>query len=266
MIGIDKKYSLIWLEAAGCSGNIISLLNANNPDFLYLLNELIELKYSNSLMASQGQCAFENFLDTLKYEFILVVDGAVSIKDNGIYNIIAHYNNKPITGMEAVKMAGNKAKYILAVGTCASSGGISGANPNPSQSISVSNFLKDKKVINIPGCPANPGWVVTTVAHLVLKGMPELDDKGRPKIIYGETIHDTCPRRSLFDKGIYAKNLGEKGCMFKLGCRGPITKTDCPIRKWNSGSNWPIGDNTPCIGCANERFPDGMEPFIRYWD
>lgn len=83
-------------------------------------------------------------------------------------------------------------------------------------------------------------------------------------MFYGSTIHDNCPRRSYFDKGIYAKKLGDKECMFKLGCRGPVTRTDCPIRRWNDRLNWPIGDNTPCIGCAHSGFPDKMGPFIRY--
>ena len=52
--------------------------------------------------------------------------------------------------------------------------------------------------------------------------------------------------------------------MLKIGCRGPVTKTDCPRRKWNGYVNWPIGDNTTCIGCAQPRFPDGMEPFVKY--
>ena len=87
----------------------------------------------------------------------------------------------------------------------------------------------------------------------------------RPILFYGVTIHDRCPRRSFFDNGIFAKKLGEQTCMFKLGCRGPVTRTDCPTRKWNGNvKNWPIGNNTPCIGCANYAFPDGMEPFVRY--
>jgi len=68
----------------------------------------------------------------------------------------------------------------------------------------------------------------------------------------------------LLDQGIFAKKLGESTCMFKLGCRGPVTRIDCPIRKWNQYVNWPIGDDTPCIGCAQFGFPDQMEPFITY--
>lgn len=259
----DQKINAIWLEATGCSGNIISLLNATDPDVVYMLKEMINLTYNNSIMAEEGEKAFEEFLNTLDTDFILLVDGAVSLKNNGYYNIVANYKGKEITALEAIKMAGTKAKYVLAVGTCASHGGISAARPNSSECVSISKVL-DREVINLPGCPCNPAWVIGTIGHIIARGKPELDSLNRPILFYGVTIHDLCPRRSFFDKGIFAKKPGESTCMFKLGCRGPVTKTDCPSRKWNGHVNWPIGDNTPCIGCANSSFPDGMEPFVRY--
>ncbi|MDP4146154.1 MAG: hydrogenase small subunit [Bacillota bacterium] len=258
-----EKMNLIWLEASGCSGNIISLLNANNPDIVYLFRQMVNLKFDNSIMLNENELAYEEFLNTLDTDFILAVDGAVSTKEDGRYNIIANYKGKPITAMEAVKLAGEKAKYILAVGTCASFGGISAAAPNPSKSVSVGSLV-NKQVINLPGCPCHPDWVIGTIANIILAGMPQLDNKNRPVLFYGTTIHDNCSRRSFFDNKIFASKLGDKECMFKLGCRGPITKTDCPLRNWNSHINWPVGDNTPCIGCANDAFPDGMEPFVRY--
>nr|WP_031369894.1 hydrogenase small subunit [Clostridium botulinum] len=258
-----KKLNAIWLEVTGCSGNIISLLNAENPGLIYILRNIVNLTFNNSLMGAEGEFAYEQFLNTLDTEFILLVDGAVSTKENGYYNIIANYKGKPVTALEAIKMAGEKAKYVVTVGTCSSYGGISAAKPNPSGSKSVDAVI-NKEVIKLPGCPCHPDWVVGTLAHLVTYGKPELDNKGRPILFYGITIHDSCTRRGFFDKRIFAKKFGEEGCMFKLGCRGPVTKTDCPRRKWNGYVNWPIGDNTNCIGCAQERFPDGMEPFVRY--
>lgn len=258
-----NKINLIWLEATGCSGNIISLLNAENPSADFLLKEMTSLKYSNSLMFAEGDAAFQQFLNALETEFILVVEGAIATKDNGQYNIIARYQGKAITAMEAVQSAGEKAKYVLSVGTCASFGGISAAAPNPSQCVSVPQFLS-REVIRLPGCPSHPDWVTGTIANLVAFGIPELDELGRPIMFYGITIHDRCTRRSYFDKGIFASKLAEPECMFKLGCRGPVTRTDCPVRQWNGYVNWPVEDNTPCIGCASERFPDGMEPFVRF--
>ncbi|HEX3021612.1 MAG TPA: hydrogenase small subunit [Lachnospiraceae bacterium] len=258
-----SKMNLIWLEATGCSGNIISLLNAENPDTIYFINNMVTLTYNNSIMADEGEVAFQRFVDTLDTDFILAVEGAVSMKDNGSYNYIASYNGRRITALEAVRMAAEKARYIVAVGTCASYGGVSAANPNPAQCASVSS-VTDKEVIRVPGCPCHPDWVIGTIAHLLAFGRPELDTLNRPIVFYGITIHDQCTRRSFFDNGIFASKLGDRECMFKLGCRGPVTRTDCPKRQWNSYVNWPVKDNTPCIGCAAERFPDGMEPFVRY--
>ena len=259
----DKRINAIWVEATGCSGNIISFLDGENPGILYNLTQLVNLKFNNTLMSAEGDFAFQQFLDTLNTEFVLLVDGAVSTKDNGFYNIIANYKGKPITALEAVKMAGEKAKYVVAVGTCASHGGISAAKPNPSESKSLQEVL-DREVIKLPGCPSHPDWVIGTLAHLIAYGKPQLDNENRPLLFYGVTIHDNCTRRGFFDKKLFAKKLGDEECMFKLGCRGPVTKTDCPRRKWNGYVNWPVGDNTPCIGCAQKFFPDGMEPFVRY--
>jgi len=257
-----KKINLIWLEACGCSGNIISLLDSNTPDVGYFLTQMVNMTYNNSTMGSEGQKAFEKFLETLDTEFILVIEGAVTTRDNGLYNIIARYNGKLISGAEAITLAAGKAKYVLAVGTCASYGGISAAKPNPSLSTSVPDFLSSK-VIRVSGCPANPQWVISTIAHLISYGLPELDLEGRPLFLYADTIHTYCSRRSFFDKQIYATKLGDKECMFNLGCKGPITSSVCPIGKWNDRVNWPVEANTPCIGCVNRGFPDEMQPFIK---
>lgn len=257
------KFNAIWLEVTGCSGNIISLLNSGNPNAYEILTSIVNFTFNNTIMGAEGEAAYEKFLETLNTDFILLVDGAISTKENGAYNIIANYQGKRITAYEAVKTAGEKAKYIIAVGTCASYGGISAARPNPAGCMSVSGVL-NRSAIRLPTCPCHPDWVVGTVAHLVAYGMPELDSEGRPIIFYENTIHDNCTRRGFFDKGIFASAFGESSCMFQLGCRGPVTKTDCPRRKWNSYVNWPVGNNTNCIGCAQAYFPDGMEPFVRY--
>lgn len=263
----SKMINAIWLEATGCSGNIMSFLNSNHPNLYGILTSIVNITYNNTLMGAEGEYAYEKFLETLDTEFILLVDGAISTKENGLYTIVANYNGEKITALKAVTMAGEKAKYVVSVGTCASFGGISAARPNPSDSKSVQEVLKEvlkQPVIRLPGCPCHPDWVVGTIAHLVGFGVPELDAVGRPLLFYGVTIHDNCTRRGFFDKGMFATKLGEEWCMFKLGCRGPVTRTDCPRRKWNGYVNWPVGDNATCIGCAHANFPDGMEPFVRF--
>ncbi|WP_216828478.1 hydrogenase small subunit [Alkalihalobacterium elongatum] len=262
--GLIQKRNLVYLELNGCSGNIISLLNGQNPDFEYTVNSMVNLRYSNSLMASEGERAIQKLMDVLNEDYILAVEGAVALRNNGLYNIIGSWQGKPFTGLQAAKMLGESASHILAVGACATHGGVSAAKPNPSESVSLQQVLPNKKMIKLPGCPVHPDWFLGTLAHLLLYGEPETDSLGRPLMFYSTLIHDRCPRRPFFDRGIFAEKLGDKTCLFKLGCRGPVTRIDCPTRQWNGHVNWPIGDDTPCIGCAQFGFPDAMAPFISY--
>jgi hydrogenase small subunit len=258
-----KKGNLIWLELTGCSGNIISLLDGADPNFKNLATQMVNLIYDNSLMAAEGELAMEKLFGVLDSNYILAVEGAVSTKNNGLYNIIGRFRGQPVTALDAVKKLGKKAAHVITVGTCASSGGISAARPNPAVCVPVQSLL-NRMVIRLPGCPCHPDWFLGTLAYILLFGEPALYSSNRPLMFYSTLIHDMCPRRPFFDQGIFATRLGEKACMFKLGCRGSVTRVDCPIRKWNNRVNWPIGDNTPCIGCAMFGFPDKMEPFISF--
>lgn len=261
--GTLHKRNLVWLELNGCSGNIISLLNGQNPDFQYLITQMTNFIYSNSLITAEGNQAMDQLFDVIGSDYILAAEGAVSLKDNGAYNIIGRFNGKAVTGLEAIKKLGERAAHIIAVGACAAHGGVSAARPNPTECVGIQSVLQ-KKVIKLPGCPCHPDWFMGTLAYLLLYGEPPLDNRDRPLMFYSTTIHDRCPRRSYFDRGIFAQKLGEETCMFKIGCRGPVTTIDCPVRQWNGHVNWPIGDDSPCIGCAQFGFPDAMEPFISY--
>lgn len=259
-----KKQNVIWLETSGCFGEIISLLNAEEPDVLYLLTELINLIFCGTLDGDEGTADYEKILDISREEFILIVSGAIPVKSDGLYTIMATYNGKKITAKYLVDLLAPKAKYIISVGSCACYGGPSAARPNLSEAKGVGDFLKREDIIKIPGCPANPIWTMGIIGYIVSYGKPDLDDDGRPKAYYGELIHDRCERRKYFDAGIFAKKLGDKECMFMIGCKGPSTYAYCPVSHWNGTENWPIGDNTNCIGCAGPGFPDSDEPFVKY--
>ena len=153
----------------------------------------------------------------------------------------------------------------IAFGTCACYGGIPSGSPSPAGCVGVSELFRmegvNKPVINIPGCPPHPDWFLGTVAHLLLAGMPELDEFLRPKLFFDKTIHENCPRRAYYDEMKFAKKFGEEGCLYELGCKGPYTHADCPLRMWNGGVNWCIANGSPCIGCTEPGFPDDLSPF-----
>ena len=259
-----QKIPVVWIEVGGCGGNTISLLNAVGPDLNQILGNLIDLRFQNTLMWAEDDEALRILKRTTENPqgFLLLVEGAIARRDQGKYNFVAIGNRKILTGASLVPEIAPRALNIIAVGTCASFGGPTAASPNPSDSVGVGNFL-GRKVINVSGCPAHPDWIVGTLAHLLLFGEPEVDEFGRPLLFYGETVHRRCTRRSFFDRRLFAQKLGDTECMFKLGCKGPLTHADCPQRQWNCYVNWPVKANTPCIGCTEPIYPDGMEPFFQ---
>lgn len=261
-----KRPPVIWLELGSCTGNSISLDNAVNPSLHQLLTELIDLRYHWLFNAAQGDSAIKAMLDTVEKDagnFWLVVEGSVMTAAGGRFNHIFMRNGEMVTGMAALQEIAPKAKYVLAFGDCAAFGGPSAAHPNPGGAKGVWEVIP-QKVINIAGCPAHPDWMTGTMTHLALYGLPELDHFNRPKLFFGRTVHDQCQRRQLFEDGIFAHFPGEKGCLYKVGCKGPVTHADCPTREWNHYVNWPVKASTPCIGCASPNFPDGLMPYYNH--
>lgn len=263
-----KKPPVIWLEMMTCTGDYLSTANTLHPNMRQLLFDTIDLYYSNTTMAAEGEMAIRALLETAereKGEFILIAEGTVPLKNNGQYGAIGyHPDGRLFTDIEAIRFLAPKAKYIMAVGTCASFGGPYAARPNPSGSVAVHKVV-DQQVVNVPGCPVHPDWAIGTLTHLLLYGVPNLDAFNRPTVFFGKRIHDWCPRRQHFDNGIFAEQPGEEKCTYKIGCKGPVTFVDCPTRQWIGDHNsWPVEANSPCIGCVNPDFPDGMSPFYAH--
>lgn len=263
----ESRPPLIWLGTNTCAGDMLSLLNSLDPDYQGMITDLIDSRYNYLMMTAQGDMAtgiLDEAMAEHPGEYILVVEGTIPTRSNGLYSVIGWRNGEPLTALQAVRELGPKAGYVVAVGTCASFGGPYAAAPNPSHSLPVHAVL-DRRVINVPGCPINPGWMMGTLAHLIWYGEPELDDFNRPKLFYGETIHNLCQRRHYFDNSIFAEKPGEPWCMYKIGCKGPVTYADCPYRQWSGEHlSWPVKANTPCIGCVSPEFPDGDAPFFEH--
>lgn len=265
--GEVKKLPVVMIETGTCTGDSISLDNIWTPTFSDILNNITDWRYDWTMMQSQGELAYQVLTDTynkMPYEYILLVQGAMLQRDDGHYNHVGIEDGRMITGLELVRRIGLKAKYVVAIGHCATYGGPVAGYPNPTQATGVQNILPERRVINVSGCPAHPDWIMGTLLHLALYGEPELEKFGRPKMFYGETVHNNCPRRRYYDQGIFATNIGQKECLYRVGCKGPVTYADCPIRRWNDRYNWPIGCNSPCIGCTEPGYPDLMEPFTAH--
>ncbi len=324
--------SVIWLQGAGCTGCSISFLNSvfyASADEV-LLND-INLEYHPNIVPTAGNFAISaelisrpsngelkgissewlgngqnlnydlnadgivNFVDLAelaKRGFILVVEGAIPFGSNGAFCEIA----SNLTMAEAMNQFGSAASEIIAIGSCAAFGGIPAGNPNPTEALSVEQSLTrlgiQKPLINIPGCPAHPDWLVGTIVSILTTGsIPTLDSNKRPTAFFGKTVHSSCSNLNSYNstygqRANHSQNLsclachsrsdnhvpnprslGSTGCLYALGCKGRWTFGDCSTRKWNNpdkgkeGVNWCVQAGSPCIGCTEPGFPDAMAPF-----
>jgi hydrogenase small subunit len=272
-----KEIPVVWLAASACTGCSVSLLNAASPRINnVLLDEIIpgvhvNLRFHQTIMAGAGSPAIDVLEATAAEKpngYILAVDGAIPSADGAVYCAMGERDGKPVHMETRFCELAEKSLAILAVGTCAAFGGIPAAAPNPTGCRPLTAVLKekgiDKPVVNVPGCPPNPDWVIGTIGSILLNGLPgpsDLDEHLRPLAFYGQLIHENCPRRAYFDEGKFAKKPGDQGCLYELGCKGPITYADCPTRRWHAGTNWVIGAGAPCNGCTQPEFPDLTSPF-----
>lgn len=261
---------VLWLATGACSGCSVALLNSASPTIQELLlapvlpGQHLSLRFHSTLMAASGQEA-EEALDRVAREhpggFVLVVDGATASGEGALHCRMGEVEGRAVTGYERVRDLGREALAVLATGACASFGGIPGALPNPTAARSVAAVFEGEgiatPVVNLPGCPPHPDWIVGTIATLLLGGVEalRLDEQSRPAPFFSRTIHDSCPYRGRFERGEFAERFGEHGCLLKLGCKGPITLGDCPLRKFNNGTSWCCEVGHPCIGCCHPDFP-----------
>lgn len=256
-----RRPSVIWLSFQECTGCTESLTRSHSPTVEDLILDVISLDYHHTLQAAAGTQAEAARMQAMKEnfgEYLLVVDGSLPGPDsNPGYSTIAGISN-----FEMLKESLAGAKAVVAVGTCASFGGLPAANPNPTGAVSVMDIVKDKPVINVSGCPPVPMVITGVLAqYLVFGKLPELDEYHRPLAFFGQSIHDRCYRRPFYDKGLFAESFDDEGaqkgwCLYRLGCKGPSTYNACATMRWNSGTSWPVESGHPCLGCSEPRFWD----------
>jgi len=253
-----QRPPVIWLHGQECTGPTESLLRSEQPTLDHLILDLISLDYHQTLDAGAGHDVEHLKAEVMKAnkgKYLLVIEGSIPTKDGGIYCKIGGQ-----TMLDATTEAAEHAAAIVAIGSCASWGGVPSGGPNPTGAKGAQDVLPGKTVLNIPGCPPNPSNFLATILYFVTYGkLPELDKKNRPKFAFGRLIHENCERRPHFDAGRFALEFGDEGhqkgyCLYKLGCKGPETYNNCPAIEFNNlgGGVWPIGVGHPCFGCSED--------------
>jgi hydrogenase small subunit len=252
-----KKPNIIWLHASSCSGCSTSFLNIDDVPLTDILTKFTNILFHPDISSATGHTVTDILNQTaqkLHGDYILVLEGSIPV---GLPHACL-MGDKPM--MEWVDMLSRNATAVVSAGTCASFGGITKMEGMMSGAISLDEFLVkygiDKPIVNLPNCPMKPEHLVYTILHYSrLNSLPELDSQHRPIKFYGKTIHERCIYYADFQEKTYARYIGDSGCLFKLGCQGPVTKNDCLIHGHNGNTNVCIRAGHPCIGCSSEHFP-----------
>jgi len=253
-----KKPPVIWIAGQDCAGCTVSLAGSLNPPVATMILELISLRYHETIMAASGYLAEATYEATVKEGgYVLIVEGSIPMADDRFCMI----GGRPFR--KIVEEAGAKAAAVIAVGACATYGGIPGGTPT--KGAGAGAIIKDKPIINLSTCPVHPDHIAGTILYYLTTGkVPPLDKIGRPTMYFGELVHDNCRRRSYFDNEMFLKDWNDPAqknwCLYEKGCKGPDTYADCPVRRWNDGMNFCIDCGAGCMGCAEPGFYVGMSP------
>jgi len=168
-----------------------------------------------------------------------------------------------------------KARFVVAVGTCATFGGIPAAPPNPTDCTGMQydgereggllapdwRSAGGLPVINLAGCPVHPLTITRTLAMLAAELPLELDELNRPRAFFSSMVHQGCTRNEYHEYDLEDRQLGERACMFfNLGCQGPVTLANCNTELWNNRSS-KTRAGVPCFGCTSPGFPRNGDLF-----
>ncbi|NTV92476.1 MAG: hydrogenase small subunit [Chlorobiaceae bacterium] len=257
---------VIWLHGLECTCCSESFIRSSHPTIEDIIFNMISLDYDDVLSAAAGhqlEDVRKKIMTDYKGKYILAVEGNVSTKDDGVYCMVGGNSF-----LNTLKETAADAAAIIAWGACASFGCVQNADPNPSGAAPISEIIKDKPIVNVPGCPPIAEVMTGVITHFHTFGkLPDLDRFNRPKAFYKTRIHDKCYRRAFFDAGMFVRSFDDEStrkgwCLYKMGCKGPTTYNSCSTIQWNDGTSFPIGSGHPCIGCSEPHFWDNG-PFYK---
>ena len=294
-LGPIKTIHVYWLAGMSCDGCTISVAGATNPGIEGLLAGTVPampkvILHHPVLSAEAGAEFVKPFRDAaegnLGAPYVVVFEGSVAderiaartggyFSAMGVEAISDGEGSQPVPTATWLKRMAPNAAATIAIGTCATWGGIPSAEGNPTGAMSVMDHLgKDYRsafglpVINIPGCaPQGDNFTETVFAVLLfLQGLgplPTFDELGRPAWLFRETVHQGCTRAGYYEEGIFAKRYGDPECLVEIGCWGPVVNCNIVQRGAINHMGGCMKAGGICIGCTMPGFPDKFSPFYK---
>ncbi len=292
-LGPLEKVYVFWMAGMSCDGCSISVLGATQPTVESLLTGSIPgiprvILHHPVLAVDAGEAFVKHFEDAwhgkLDAPYVIVLEGSVpdeNLSGDGWFSAMGTGGlnkqgvGKPTTMNTWLERLAPAAAAAIAIGTCATWGGVPAAAGNVTGSMSLMDFLgKEYKsafglpVINVPGCaPQGDNFTETVAAVLLfLQGLgplPEFDELGRPAWLYGQTVHRRCTRAGFYEEGVFADHYGGEECLVEIGCWGPVVQCNITSRGAINHVGGCMNVGGICIGCTMPGFPDKFAPFYK---
>ena len=279
---------ILWITAGlGCDGETIALTGATQPSLeelvLGALPWIPRIRFRNPLLAPQNGDEFlqpfREAADGKLSPFILVVEGSVPNEQNKAEGYWAGFGTDPATGQpittcEWIDRLAPHAWAVMAVGTCATYGGIHAMEGNPTGCMGLPDYLgwdwrstANIPIVCVPGCPTQPDNLTETLLYLLHMAsgrapMIPLDDVLRPTWLFNQTVHEGCDRAGYYEQAEFGEEYGSRQCIVKLGCWGPVVQCNVGKRGWMGGIGGCPNVGGICIGCTMPGFPDKFMPFM----
>jgi hydrogenase small subunit len=292
-IGPFERVHVFWLAGMSCDGCSIAVLGATTPSVESLLTgslpaiPLVFLHHT-AVQLEAGDAYMEPMWRAWRGElgdpYVIVYEGSLADESlaagsGGYWSAVGEEEVdgrlRQIPSAEWVRRLAPGAAAVIAIGTCATWGGIPAAFGNVTGSMGLMDFLgKDYRsalglpVVNIPGCsPVGDNFTETVAAVLLfLQGvgpLPEFDELGRPAWLFGETVHRNCTRAGYYEEGTFAEAYGDKECLVEIGCWGPVVNCNITSRGAINHVGGCMNVGGVCIGCTMPGFPDRFAPFYK---
>jgi hydrogenase small subunit len=282
------EIDILWLTAGlSCDGETIALTAATQPSIedlvLGTLPKIPQVRLHNPLLSRENGDAFvQRFREAAEgriQPFILVVEGSIPDETNKKEGYWATFgtdavSGQPIPTVEWVDRLAPQAWAVVAVGTCASYGGIHAMAGNVTGCMGLPDYLgwdwRSKgglPIVCIPGCPTQPDNLTHVLLEVIsaaagLTSGIELDESLRPKSLFSQTLHEGCNRGGYYEEAGFAQEYGAQECIVKLGCWGPVVQCNVGRRGWINGIGGCPNVGGICIGCTMPGFPDKFMAFM----
>jgi hydrogenase small subunit len=287
---------VFWIAGMSCDGCSIAASGATNPSVEDLLlgriPNLPKVVLHHPVLSPGAGTEFirpfrKAIEGTLGAPYVVVLEGSVP-DDQAFPTEYGYFSAMGAGGFDPMsetdqpnrvtdwlwKLAPGAAAYV-AIGTCATWGGIPAAAGNITGSMSLTDFLgKDYRsalgvpVVNVPGCsPVGDNFTETVAAVLLflqnLAPLPQFDELGRPAWLFGETVHRHCPKAGYYEEGVFAHEPGDNECLVEIGCWGPVVQCNIVERGAINHMGGCMVAGGACIGCTMPGFPDKYSPFYK---